>query len=210
MHDSTVVRASLHAEAGHLPVGIRARLVDAVLDQEETRAGRRLEATVPLGDIEALERLRARCAGRADPAGRLQLPRRRDPPPPRLTSPPRPALPPERLPHPVRPPDRGPPGWRAARSTTTVGDVASSPSPNCPCADAPGPRLPPTTRATPLGEWRLRCDDSCKHFAGRRPGRGCSVGAGLDFLWLELTNRCNLRCVHCYTESAHRPATGTC
>jgi MoaA/NifB/PqqE/SkfB family radical SAM enzyme len=23
----------------------------------------------------------------------------------------------------------------------------------------------------------------------------------LDFLWLELTNRCNLRCVHCYTES---------
>lgn len=23
----------------------------------------------------------------------------------------------------------------------------------------------------------------------------------LDFLWLELTNRCNLRCVHCYSES---------
>ena len=23
----------------------------------------------------------------------------------------------------------------------------------------------------------------------------------LDFLWLELTNRCNLQCVHCYTES---------
>ena len=23
---------------------------------------------------------------------------------------------------------------------------------------------------------------------------------GLDFLWLELTNRCNLQCVHCYTE----------
>ena len=22
----------------------------------------------------------------------------------------------------------------------------------------------------------------------------------LDFLWLELTNRCNLQCVHCYTE----------
>ncbi|HEU4347928.1 MAG TPA: radical SAM protein [Actinoplanes sp.] len=32
------------------------------------------------------------------------------------------------------------------------------------------------------------------------------VGAGLDFLWLELTNRCNLRCVHCYTESG--PQTG--
>jgi MoaA/NifB/PqqE/SkfB family radical SAM enzyme len=24
----------------------------------------------------------------------------------------------------------------------------------------------------------------------------------LDFLWLELTNRCNLQCVHCYTESS--------
>jgi uncharacterized radical SAM superfamily Fe-S cluster-containing enzyme len=23
----------------------------------------------------------------------------------------------------------------------------------------------------------------------------------LDFLWLELTNRCNLQCVHCYTDS---------
>jgi MoaA/NifB/PqqE/SkfB family radical SAM enzyme len=28
----------------------------------------------------------------------------------------------------------------------------------------------------------------------------------LDFLWLELTNRCNLRCVHCYTESS--PTSG--
>ncbi len=32
------------------------------------------------------------------------------------------------------------------------------------------------------------------------------VGTGLDFLWLELTNRCNLQCVHCYTESG--PHTG--
>lgn len=30
--------------------------------------------------------------------------------------------------------------------------------------------------------------------------------AELDFLWLELTNRCNLRCVHCYAESG--PYTG--
>jgi MoaA/NifB/PqqE/SkfB family radical SAM enzyme len=28
-----------------------------------------------------------------------------------------------------------------------------------------------------------------------------SERANLDFLWLELTNRCNLQCVHCYTES---------
>jgi len=58
---STVIRASLHTEAGHLPVGARARLVDAVLDLGETRQHRRLEATLPLGDVEALERLRARC-----------------------------------------------------------------------------------------------------------------------------------------------------
>lgn len=28
-----------------------------------------------------------------------------------------------------------------------------------------------------------------------------STSNTLDFLWLELTNRCNLQCVHCYTES---------
>src|SRR4051812_39077272 len=27
------------------------------------------------------------------------------------------------------------------------------------------------------------------------------VNRAIDFLWLELTNRCNLQCVHCYTES---------
>jgi len=32
--------------------------------------------------------------------------------------------------------------------------------------------------------------------------------AGLEFLWLELTNRCNLQCVHCYAESG--PRTGIC
>jgi len=33
------------------------------------------------------------------------------------------------------------------------------------------------------------------------------LGAGLNFLWLELTNRCNLKCVHCYTlpqDAVHR------
>jgi Radical SAM superfamily/4Fe-4S single cluster domain/Iron-sulfur cluster-binding domain len=28
--------------------------------------------------------------------------------------------------------------------------------------------------------------------------------AGLSFLWLELTNRCNLECVHCYSDSSPR------
>ncbi|HET6976453.1 MAG TPA: radical SAM protein [Pyrinomonadaceae bacterium] len=30
---------------------------------------------------------------------------------------------------------------------------------------------------------------------------GVSPGSTLDFVWLELTNRCNLHCVHCYAES---------
>lgn len=39
--------------------------------------------------------------------------------------------------------------------------------------------------------------------ANRKPADSSLV----DFLWLELTNRCNLRCVHCYAESG--PETGT-
>ena len=56
-----MVRASLHAQAGHLPAGTRTRLVDAVLDLPQTRESNRLEATVPLGDAESLDRLRERC-----------------------------------------------------------------------------------------------------------------------------------------------------
>ncbi len=53
-------QASLHAEAGHLPVGTRASLVDAVLDLPELQGSTHLEATVPLGDAESLQRLRER------------------------------------------------------------------------------------------------------------------------------------------------------
>jgi hypothetical protein len=56
-----VVRAALHARSGHLPIGTRARLVDAVLDLPETRRGDRLEATLQIGDTESLQRLRERC-----------------------------------------------------------------------------------------------------------------------------------------------------
>jgi MoaA/NifB/PqqE/SkfB family radical SAM enzyme len=38
------------------------------------------------------------------------------------------------------------------------------------------------------------------------PQRFEDVDGVLSFLWLELTNRCNLQCVHCYTESS--PRTG--
>jgi MoaA/NifB/PqqE/SkfB family radical SAM enzyme len=34
-----------------------------------------------------------------------------------------------------------------------------------------------------------------------RPATLGEVDGALTFLWLELTGRCNLRCVHCYTES---------
>jgi uncharacterized phage protein gp47/JayE len=53
-------RASLHATPGHIPPGSRASLVDAVMDLPEVQASVRLEATVPLGDGESLERLRER------------------------------------------------------------------------------------------------------------------------------------------------------
>jgi hypothetical protein len=54
------VRASLHAQAGHITPGSRAGLVDAVMDLPEVQASARLEATIPLGDGESLERLRER------------------------------------------------------------------------------------------------------------------------------------------------------
>jgi len=53
-------RASIHAESGHIPPGSRTRLVDAVLDLPEVQDSVRLEATVPLGDTESLDRLRER------------------------------------------------------------------------------------------------------------------------------------------------------
>jgi hypothetical protein len=53
-------RASLHAESGHLPVGSRASLVDAVVDLPELHSSTHLEATIPLGDSESLQRLRQR------------------------------------------------------------------------------------------------------------------------------------------------------
>jgi hypothetical protein len=59
--DGTSARASLHSEAGHLMLGARARLVDAVLDLPELHRGARLEAAFPLGDSETLFRFRDRC-----------------------------------------------------------------------------------------------------------------------------------------------------
>ena len=60
--DPRTAQASLQ-ESGHLPVGSRASLVDAVLDLPELQGGAHLEATVPLGDAESLQRLEERTDG---------------------------------------------------------------------------------------------------------------------------------------------------
>ena len=67
-------RTSLYAAAGHVAPGWRADLVDAVLDLPEVRASERLEATVPIGDGEFLDRLRERTTGAVTrPAGSTVL-----------------------------------------------------------------------------------------------------------------------------------------
>lgn len=67
-------RTSLHAAAGHVAPGWRTDLVDAVMDLPEVRGSERLEATVPRGDGEFLERLRQRTTGAViRPAGSTVL-----------------------------------------------------------------------------------------------------------------------------------------
>src|SRR5947207_15975945 len=69
-----IVRTSLLPSSGPTPPGSRASLVDAVMDQPEVQASSRLEATVPLGDAESLERLRERTEGAVTrPAGSTAL-----------------------------------------------------------------------------------------------------------------------------------------
>jgi hypothetical protein len=67
-------QALLHAAAGHIAPGSRARLVDAVMDLPEVQTSEHLQATVPLGDGESLERLRERTDDAdARPAGSTAL-----------------------------------------------------------------------------------------------------------------------------------------
>ncbi len=72
-------RTSLHAASGHVSPGRRAELVDAVLDLPEVQASTRLEATVPLGDGESLERLREQTRGHGHPPRRVHGAGRRGP-----------------------------------------------------------------------------------------------------------------------------------
>ncbi len=67
-------RASLHAASGHVSPGRRADLVDAVVDLPEVQESSRLEATIPLGDAETLDRLRERTQeATSRPAGSTAL-----------------------------------------------------------------------------------------------------------------------------------------
>jgi hypothetical protein len=54
------VRASLYAKSEHVRPGDRASLVDAVMATPEVQASERMQAAVPLGDAESVERLKER------------------------------------------------------------------------------------------------------------------------------------------------------
>jgi hypothetical protein len=54
------VRASMYAKSEHVRRGDRTNLVDAVMDLPEVQASERVEATVPYGDVESVQRLRER------------------------------------------------------------------------------------------------------------------------------------------------------
>ena len=59
--DAATISASMHVESGHLPTGTRTELVDAVVDRASALRADRLQASLPAGDGEMLERLRERC-----------------------------------------------------------------------------------------------------------------------------------------------------
>ena len=54
-------RLALHSEAGHIPPGSRAKLVDQVLSLPELQGCERLGATLPRGDDESLVAFKQRC-----------------------------------------------------------------------------------------------------------------------------------------------------
>jgi hypothetical protein len=54
------VRTSMYAKGEHVRPGDRATLVDEVMDLPEVKASDRVEASVPFGDAESVERLRER------------------------------------------------------------------------------------------------------------------------------------------------------
>lgn len=58
--DHGVTQACLSAGSGHLPLGSRAELVDAVIDLAREQHADHLAVSLPLGDTESLRRLEDR------------------------------------------------------------------------------------------------------------------------------------------------------
>ena len=57
--ETSQARAQVHVAAGHLPVGTRQKIADAVHQAVVEDNATRLTATVPLGDAELVEGVRA-------------------------------------------------------------------------------------------------------------------------------------------------------
>ena len=56
--DDGTARVDVHTEPGHLPVGARKRLTDAIHDVVTADDVERISATVPMGDAELVEGIR--------------------------------------------------------------------------------------------------------------------------------------------------------
>lgn len=56
-----VIDIRFHARGGHVRPGLRTGVVEAVFELPQVRRGHRLLATVPVGDVELMDQLRAHC-----------------------------------------------------------------------------------------------------------------------------------------------------
>ena len=56
--DDGQARVDVHTESGHLPVGARKRMADAIHEAVTEDEADRISATVPLGDAELVEGIR--------------------------------------------------------------------------------------------------------------------------------------------------------
>lgn len=63
--DPATVRLRFQVAAGHLPVALRPRLVDAVFALPTLRSRSRVQTTVALGDVDLIEAIRGHCAAAA-------------------------------------------------------------------------------------------------------------------------------------------------
>jgi hypothetical protein len=61
LNDADGIEVSCHIDAGHLPVGVREELIDAVFAVPEVQVRHRIRATIPLGDPSLLNAIRAHC-----------------------------------------------------------------------------------------------------------------------------------------------------